>query len=669
MDFTTGITIVNGKNGSGKSNFTHVLLFFALTGETPPRSGTKKELLNWMSKSGHTKLSFRYHERTYELVRNINNSSVAIRSTDEGPAVDLKQADANSFMIEVIGMPVQAFYKTCFAPQQRLTQVIKMTHGERMTYFQQLFGTEKAEKLRGLIKTYQDKLPNYPDRTAALVALGEDITRLDASEAQIRVSWESYSSSVLAHEKAALEMRKILSLPSESEHGTSVDAARRAVINATDVKTQYEMAHSIEQPAEPTCGEPDPEGAVKLQQKKYLLDTEENLRKLEQDLSSRPAPAADPGDRPTMDAVVEANRLVTELLPLKRLAEQGVCPTCARPHTLDRPTEDILKEYEVAQTNASDAQRVYEDAVRQWDACVAEINRYNSQWSGLEQQISSLKASALQFDQPGVRDFDESIFNSRTLEWQSYRNAVTAYNTHLSSLNTYVQDIARLEGVLSAASVAPYSRDADIQVAKNFETQFSEVRATLSNLQSSLASTQSEKTSAESLRKGYLTEQENRSKVIQTIEKFEKARKLLHKDNLQKQVMSKALGTLNMVMDEYLGHFGKDYSAWIDGDFDFRASKPDNSDFRAGLLSGGEQMALSMAYMLAIAEVKGSNIPLMVLDEPTDGLDNEAIHGLIEVLKIARSYAEKGLYILIPSHAPEMEAAKSQVLSMEEMSV
>jgi DNA repair exonuclease SbcCD ATPase subunit len=217
--------------------------------------------------------------------------------------------------------------------------------------------------------------------------------------------------------------------------------------------------------------------------------------------------------------------------------------------------------------------------------------------------------------------------------------------------------------------VAPYSRDADIQVAKNFETQFSEVRATLSNLQSSLASTQSEKTSAESLRKGYLTEQENRSKVIQTIEKFEKARKLLHKDNLQKQVMSKALGTLNMVMDEYLGHFGKDYSAWIDGDFDFRASKPDNSDFRAGLLSGGEQMALSMAYMLAIAEVKGSNIPLMVLDEPTDGLDNEAIHGLIEVLKIARSYAEKGLYILIPSHAPEMEAAKSQVLNMEEMSV
>jgi len=79
-------------------------------------------------------------------------------------------------------------------------------------------------------------------------------------------------------------------------------------------------------------------------------------------------------------------------------------------------------------------------------------------------------------------------------------------------------------------------------------------------------------------------------------------------------------------------------------------------------------MALCMAYMLAIAEVKGSNVPIMVLDEPTDGLDSEAMNGLIEVLKIARGYAEKGLYILIPSHAPEMEAAKSQVISMEDIS-
>jgi exonuclease SbcC len=124
---------------------------------------------------------------------------------------------------------------------------------------------------------------------------------------------------------------------------------------------------------------------------------------------------------------------------------------------------------------------------------------------------------------------------------------------------------------------------------------------------------------------------------------------------------------LNAIIDAYLTHFGKDYTAWIDADFEFRASKPTNPDFRAGLLSGGEQMALAMAYRLAIAEVKGSNLPLIVLDEPTEGLDNEALRGLIEVLKIARTYAEKGLYIIIPTHSPEMEAAKSQVIDMEEL--
>jgi DNA repair exonuclease SbcCD ATPase subunit len=667
MDFTAGVTIVNGKNGSGKSNFTHVLLFFALTGETPPRSGTKKELLNWMSKSGFTVLTFKYHDRLYELTRNIHNSSIGLRSIDSGTPVEMKQGDANAFMAEVIGMPTQAFYKTCFAPQQRLTQVIKMTHGERMSYFQQLFGTERAEKLRGQIKIYQDKLPTYPDRTADMEEVEAALVRLTDAESQLIANVGVYAKSLAEHEAAAPAMNNILALPSAAARDQSMALARTSLDVATNNMATHKAANNVVDPALPTCDKPDPQGAVKLQQLKYLLTTEASVESIKVQLGAKPA-APVLGDMPSQDKCMSASQLVTELAPLKQLAEQGVCPTCKRDHVLERPKEEILQEYNNAVAIVEQERSNYNTALTAYNTQRLALDQYNQQWSVLEANLANAEASVAQYDQSGVREFDEELFNTQTITWAEYDRLKAAYTYSITSLSALAVEVGRLQGVLETEAAKPFSSETDIASAQGFHKQFTAVRNDLSSLQASLASTQAELVGTNRRKEDFLQEQQKRSQVINTIEKFEKARKMLHKDNLQKQVMSKALGTLNQVMDEYLGHFGKDYSAWIDGDFDFRACKPDNDDFRAGLLSGGEQMALAMAYMLAIAEVKGSNIPLMVLDEPTDGLDDEAIHGLIEVLKIARSYAEKGLYIIIPSHAPEMEAAKSQVISMEDIS-
>ena len=79
-------------------------------------------------------------------------------------------------------------------------------------------------------------------------------------------------------------------------------------------------------------------------------------------------------------------------------------------------------------------------------------------------------------------------------------------------------------------------------------------------------------------------------------------------------------------------------------------------------LSGGERIALGLAFRLALSLYKVGNLELLILDEPTPFLDEERRKKLVEIIS---SQLRKIPQVIIVSHDEELKDAADYVIRVE----
>lgn len=88
----------------------------------------------------------------------------------------------------------------------------------------------------------------------------------------------------------------------------------------------------------------------------------------------------------------------------------------------------------------------------------------------------------------------------------------------------------------------------------------------------------------------------------------------------------------------------------------------------ASMLSGGQKVALAIAFRLAVYMCFGGELGLLSLDEPTAYLDDASIGHLGEVLEQVRQVARnKGLQILMATHEPKIIPYLDGKIDLNEM--
>jgi DNA repair exonuclease SbcCD ATPase subunit len=139
---------------------------------------------------------------------------------------------------------------------------------------------------------------------------------------------------------------------------------------------------------------------------------------------------------------------------------------------------------------------------------------------------------------------------------------------------------------------------------------------------------------------------------------------VLHRDAAPAAAAAAALAALTGAVNARLEQVGADYRVAVDASGDVECRFGDGSPRRrAGLLSPGQQMALALAWRVAVVDRYCPRAGVLCLDEPTTGLDETRIAALRSALDAWRA-AGAGPQFLVVTHDRRLFGAFDRVVEL-----
>jgi exonuclease SbcC len=129
-------------------------------------------------------------------------------------------------------------------------------------------------------------------------------------------------------------------------------------------------------------------------------------------------------------------------------------------------------------------------------------------------------------------------------------------------------------------------------------------------------------------------------------------RDVFHREALPRIVTQTRVEGMVDSVNETLELFNGPFRVSVEDKLTFMAHKPRGYVEEAARLSGGEKVILGIAFRFSVA----GQVGLMVLDEPTAGLDGDNIECLVDMLEhVSEVTREKGQQVIIITHDHRLE--------------
>jgi exonuclease SbcC len=459
-------------------------------------------------------------------------------------------------------------------------------------------------------------------------------------------------------------VQQILALPSQAAYLAKVQIAQDLLLKDELALAAAEQANDLVPVPEASGPTPEMEqekaNAQQIQSK--LAEADQLERDVKQLKGQLPAEVHDP--EPLRAELEKMNQVLSETKPKADLAQNRLCPTCQRPFEFEggeAAREKVLKEYSLKLTDYSNAHSTYV-------GLKAHFDKYQQTARSLQASIDAtehrLKTVLEEIKMIPPSTFNQDAYNKAVAEQQAYVRYLKERQAKDNLLRQLQQDLYRSQTALATAQNVRFADDATRQQAQEFMANYTDLQERRKNAAADLSAAKSRQNALQQQVVTLESEQARRADVAHVRSLFERAREKLHRDVLPRLVMQKVLYGLNALLDQYLSVFDTNFTAYIDENFDFMCSFAVKSDVPARSLSGGQKVALALAFKFAVSDLLAASVPFLVLDEPTVWLDEINKPRLAEVLTKAREVTEKGVYVLVATHEPLLFPAFSRVFDV-----
>lgn len=672
VEFSRGVNGIFGPSASGKSNLINSIQG-AWTGNFNVVSSKKDDNVKNdapLNEKSNVYTSWEHNGLPFSIIRDMRSSASELRIKDKRI---VKSVDIEEELEAIIGVKKEIVSEYVFVSQWNIFNFLTASTASRRKSFMNLCNLEHLFDM----SAYLSKVQRNDMHLVAGVVDDENAVRARISQrnsriSELRESIKQHSTFVLNKDRREKFEQLLADNISKIELDKSVaERQQENKIAKMDLKTAEDsLATFIQQKNEVIRKVEALE--KKLQNVRDYLDAAHSYNMYERYLKQRSDCTApgEPGLKPDVKNLEENKArlavLSSEYTKLKQKLEKyesgdlNLCTECGV--TEINKNSDVYAAW--AKTLSENLQEQHElklkikkdtAALEDWRRYVVAKNDYNKKRQELDAKIAECSVT-----KKPIGNYSDDDNNRIKIE-------ISAQNSKLNSLSKQIQTTE-----IKVASLKSKIHSTD-----------SEIQKELLKIENLMISTQDQlEKASKAIKRATAAEikiAENKAVIKSLLEandedfiyvnKIEKAKKLsekardwvesldrwadiVHPSKLPELVLKKAMIGLLEKTNEYLEKFNCEYRVVTDSGMDFLVKKPNGFVLPGIRLSGGEKVALGIAFRLAAI----SNLGLVVLDEPTAGLDEDRLDAVIDVLgELANVARDNDQQIILVTHDSRLD--------------
>jgi DNA repair exonuclease SbcCD ATPase subunit len=697
LTFAPGLNFIVGHNGSGKSN-TMKAVYGCLTGDFRSRNdGTNADNICQFS-SGRTSakvVTHLSHNGTSLLVSRIlhkegKTTSCLEVTTDNGQECYTKTSEVTSKLLSILGISPKMLSDYVFVDQWSVFSFLTATDSERGKAFQRLFGTEQAEVIYQAAGRQLTQLA-IPSTAVSLDSARAEVANTQQQVNALRAELDTFADIPDDYDPATdpdkgilqsferIERLKRESAEFEARASGLVEVIAKTQADhdeqATDLGTmQYFLQEAREEIDKARC---------QLEAWKTYTPIAAAVRRYDEEigaarkelyrLGSKPEPTD--GYVPLVEREAlqnKYNQLLTEQAHIKlkvACTKRGVCSVCGQD---TKELIDLLEGY--------DAIVDYDNQLAQLRGRIQQSETYDRMLDGWNQateraslQLRNAELGLERLPKVVRPDKDETALRRYLQQIDQMCETINDVNRQVNALNSQLtkykteQELCYQEAKKRNDSIHDskfLTRDAE--EAKQRLQHKHQRYITKRELKVSLTAAQARLDRAIAV----LAEIENTDLKANALRAWQtrlnNIRTACHRDAAPRITAYNYLELIQYEVNELLERFDSDFRVEAAEGLSFTAKfvrGPKTGAVQpAGRLSGGEKTLLGIAFRVAVNSMFTNDIGLLVLDEPTAGLDNENLTCLnIAFDRLRELSHNSGLQIIMITHEENLPTADNVI--------